>query len=74
MLFLPLEFHEVKIDALVDSGAYVNAISERDAKKGHEAPQCIIHKAPPPPFKVEYANAARTTYRNLHHEISNWRL
>ena len=33
MLFLPVEFNTVKIDALVDSGAYINAISERDAEK-----------------------------------------
>ena len=32
-LFLPVEFNNVKIDALVDSCAYINAISERDAKK-----------------------------------------
>ena len=33
MFFLPLEFNKVNIEALVDSGAYVNAISKRDAKK-----------------------------------------
>ena len=58
MLFLPVDFNSVKIDALVDSGAYINAISERDAEKlRQDANQCIIHKAPPPPFKVQYANA-----------------
>ena len=58
MLFLPVEFNTVKIDALVDSGAYINAISERDAEKLRQhASQCIINKAPPPPFKVQYANA-----------------
>ena len=58
MLFLPIDFNSVKIDALVDSGAYINAISERDAEKlRQDANQCIIHKAPPPPFKVQYANA-----------------
>ena len=58
MLFLPVDFNSVKIDALVDSGAYINAISERDAEKLRQhANQCIIHKAPPPPFKVQYANA-----------------
>ena len=57
-LFLPLEFHKAKIEALVDSGAYVNAIRERDAEKiQQEAPQCITHKEPPPPLKVQYANA-----------------
>ena len=58
MLFLPVEFNTVKIDALVDSGAYINAISEKDAEKLRQnASQCIVNKAPPPPFKVQYANA-----------------
>ena len=58
MLFLPVEFNTVKIDALVDSSAYINAISERDAEKLRQnASQCIVNKAPPPPFKVQYANA-----------------
>ena len=57
-LFLPVEFNTIKIDALVDSGAYINAISERDAEKLQQhASQCIVNKAPPPPFKVQYANA-----------------
>ena len=58
MLFLPVEFNMVKIDALVDSDAYINAISERDAEKLRQhASQCIVNKAPPTPFKVPYANA-----------------
>ena len=58
MLFLPVDFNTVKNDALVDSGAYINAISERDAEKlAQTANQCIINKAPPPRFKVQYANA-----------------
>ena len=49
MLFLPVEFNTVKIDALVDSGAYINAISERDAEKLRQnASQCIVNKAPHP--------------------------
>ena len=35
MLFLPVEFNMVKIEALVDSGAYINAIRERDAKNSN---------------------------------------
>ena len=67
MLFLSAEFNTLKIDALVDSGAYISAISERDAAKIKEhASQCIINEAPPPPFKVQYANAEleqpRATY------------
>ena len=58
MLFLQVEFNTIKIDALVDSGVYINAISERDAEKLRQnASQCIVNRAPPPPFKVQYANA-----------------
>ena len=58
MLFLPGEFNTVNIDALVDPGAYINAISERDTERLREnASQCIVNRAPPPPFKVQYANA-----------------
>ena len=32
-LFLPVDFNTVKIDSLVNSGAYINAISEMDAEK-----------------------------------------
>ena len=56
--FVPVDFNTGKIDALVDSGAYINAISERDAGKlRQKSSQCIVNKAPPPPFKVQYANA-----------------
>ena len=52
MLFLPVEFNTVKIDALVDSGAYINAISEKDGKKLRQnASQCIVNRESPPPSK-----------------------
>ena len=58
MLFLPLDFNTVNIDALVNSGAYINAISGRDAEKLRQnASQCIFNKASPPSFNVQYANA-----------------
>ena len=58
MLFLPVDFNNVNIDALFDLGAYINAISERDAEKLRQnASQCIVNKAHPPPSKVQYANA-----------------
>ena len=58
MLFLPVEFNTVKIDVLVDSGAYITAISKRDAEKFRQnASQCIVNRAAPTPFKVQYANA-----------------
>ena len=58
MPFLPVDFNTVKIDASVNSGAYINAFSERDnGKLKQNASQCIVNKAPPLPFRVQYANA-----------------
>ena len=58
MLFLSIEFSNVKRDSLVDSGAYNKAISERDAEEIKQSPiHGIINKAPPPPFKLQYAIA-----------------
>ena len=58
MHFLPVDINTVRIDALVDSGAYINAIGERDAEKFRQnASQCIVNRAPPPHLKVQYANA-----------------
>ena len=57
MLFIPLDFENTRIDALVDSGAYINVISEKDADKTqNETNTAITAKAPPPPFKIQYAN------------------
>ena len=76
MLFLPVEFNTIKIDALVDSGAYINTISERDAEKLRQnAIQYIVNRAPPPPFKVQCANAELeqplATY-TLHFKIGDY--
>ena len=52
MLFIPLEFEKTKIDALVDS-----VISEKDIDKiQKEFKASIRGNAPPPPFKIQYAN------------------
>ena len=58
MLYLPLEFEEITIDGLVDSGAYINANSWSDyimIKKNTK--NCIIKEYPQPPFRIECANA-----------------
>ena len=44
MIFLPVEFNNVEIDALLDSGAYINDISERDDKKNQTQCQPVYHK------------------------------
>ena len=57
ILFSPIEIKSVKTEALLQSGAYIIAISERDAKRNrHVGNQCIMNEAPPPPLKVHYAN------------------
>ena len=49
MRFLPIDFNTVKIDALLDSGAYINAISENNAEKLRQnSSQCIINQEPRP--------------------------
>ena len=49
MLFIPLEFETIKINALVDSGAYINVISERYAERiQKESNTSMFGKAPTP--------------------------
>ena len=67
ILFNPLDFENTRIDALVDSGAYINVISETDADKiQNEANTAISTRVTPPPFKLQYANTklekTRATY------------
>ena len=58
MLYLPLEFGETSIDGLVDSGAYINAISWSDYIMIKDYTEnCSIKVYPPPPFRIECANA-----------------
>ena len=66
MLFIPLDFETIKIDALVDSGAYINVIIERDANKiQKEANTAIAGKAPPPQLERPC---------DIHNEVQNRRL
>ena len=61
MLLLPLEFAKVSKDALVDSGAYINVISKKDADKIREQEDNpVVKEAPPPPFKIQYAKFKET--------------
>ena len=58
MLYLPLEFGEITLDGLVDSGAFINAMSwsiYNAIKMNRE--NCIIKEYPQPPFTIECANA-----------------
>ena len=58
MLYLHLEFGEITIDGLVDSGAYINAIPWSDyVMIKNNTENCIIKEYPQPPFRIECANA-----------------
>ena len=58
MLYLPLEFGEITMDGLVDSGALINAMSWSDYNAiKMNSDNCVIKEYPQPPFKIECANA-----------------
>ena len=58
MLYLPLEFREVTMDGLVDSGAFINAMSWSDYNAiKMNSDNCVLKEYPQPLFKIECANA-----------------
>ena len=58
MLYLPLDFGEITFYGLVDSGAYLKAISwSAYTMIRNNTENCIIKQYPQPPFKIECANA-----------------
>ena len=58
MLYLPLEFGEITMDGLVDSGEFINAMSWSDYNAiKMNSDSCVIKEYPQPPFKIESANA-----------------
>ena len=58
MLYLPLEFGEITMDGLVDSGAFINAMSWSDYNAiKMNSDNSVIKEYPQPPFKIECANA-----------------
>ena len=57
MLFAPMDFQDLTLDALIDSGALVNCISETDYNKiSQMSPKDIVEELEPPPFKLQVAN------------------
>ena len=57
MLYFPLDFGELNIDGLIDTGALSSAISEADLRKIRLlAPHTILNEGPPPEFKIMVAN------------------
>ena len=58
MLYLPLEFGDLTMDGLVDSRAFINAMSWSDYNAIKiNSDNCVIKEYPQPPFKIECANA-----------------
>ena len=57
MLYFPMDFGELIIDGLIDTGALPSAISEADLRKFRLlAPHTILNEGPPPEFQIMLAN------------------
>ena len=57
MLYFPMDFGELTIDGLIDTGALSSAIPEMDLRKiGLLSPQSVIREGPPPNFQIMVAN------------------
>ena len=62
MLYFPMDFGELTIDGLVDTGALSSAIPEADLHKIRLlAPQSIIKEGPAPNFQIMVANGQLET-------------
>ena len=57
MLYFPMDFGELNIDGLIDTGALSCAIPEADLRKIRLlAPHTILNEDPPPEFQIMVAN------------------
>ena len=57
LLYFPMDFGELNIDGLIDTGALSSAISEADLRKIRLlAPHTILNEGPPPDFQIMVAN------------------
>ena len=58
LLYVPLDFENgLTIDALVDSGAYVSAIAQKELDRiQQQAPSNIVKIDDPPNFQIQIAN------------------
>ena len=76
VLFAPMDFQDLTLDALIDSGALVNCISETDYNKILQmSPKDIVKELEPPPFKLQVANGDIETPTKtiiLQFEIGDW--
>ena len=57
MLYFPMDFGELNIDGLIDTGALSSAIPEADLRKIRLlAPHTILNEGPPLEFQIMFAN------------------
>ena len=62
MLYFPMDFGEMTIDGLIDTGALSSAIPEMDLRKIRLlSPQSVIGEGPPPNFQIMVANGQLET-------------
>ena len=62
MLYFPMDFGELTLDGLVDTGALSSAIPEADPRKTRLlAPQSIVKEGPAPSFQIIVANGQLET-------------
>ena len=62
MLYFPMDFRELTIDGLIDTGALSSAIPEMDLRKIRIlSPQSVIREGPPPNFQTMVANGQLET-------------
>ena len=57
MLYFPMDFGELNIDGLIDTGALSGAVPETDLRNIRLlAPHTILNESPPPEFQIMVAN------------------
>ena len=76
MLFAPMDFNNLSVDALVDSGALVNCLPESEYQKIKTvSPDNILKEMDPPAFKLQVANGdieTPTKTVQLQFELGDW--
>ena len=62
MLYFPMDFRELTLDGLIDTGAHSSAIPEADLRKIRLlAPQSIVNEGPAPSFQIMVTNGDLAT-------------
>ena len=79
MLYVPLDFqNDLTIDSLVDSGAYVGAIAQKELDRNkQQAPSKILKIEEPPNFQIQVAYGQFEKPKHQPHsgltlEITSW--